>query len=43
MWSSKFQGLQFMLTDMTMKLEAARQLTYPAAARLDRAMAGEGR
>ena len=36
-----FQGLQFMLADMAMKLEAARQLTYAAAARSDRAMAGE--
>jgi alkylation response protein AidB-like acyl-CoA dehydrogenase len=30
-----------MLADMAMKLEAARQLTYAAAARSDRAMAGE--
>jgi alkylation response protein AidB-like acyl-CoA dehydrogenase len=36
-----FQGLQFMLADMAMKLEAARQLTYAAAARSERAMAGE--
>jgi alkylation response protein AidB-like acyl-CoA dehydrogenase len=36
-----FQGLQFMLADMAMHLEAARQLTYAAAARSDRAMAGE--
>src|SRR6201996_8340145 len=36
-----FQGLQFMLADMAMKLEAARQLTYAAAARSDRAMRGE--
>jgi alkylation response protein AidB-like acyl-CoA dehydrogenase len=36
-----FQGLQFMLADMAMQLEAARQLTYAAAARSDRAMAGE--
>ncbi len=36
-----FQGLQFMLADMAMKLEAARQLTYAAAAKSDRAMAGE--
>ena len=35
-----FQGIQFMLADMAMKLEAARQLTY-AAARSERAMAGE--
>src|SRR6202012_1712447 len=38
---AEFQGLQFMLADMAMKLEAARQLTYAAAARSDRAMAGE--
>jgi len=31
-----FQGLQFMLADMAMKLEAARQLTYAAAARSER-------
>jgi alkylation response protein AidB-like acyl-CoA dehydrogenase len=36
-----FQGLQFMLADMAMKLEAARQLTYAAAARSERAMHGE--
>jgi alkylation response protein AidB-like acyl-CoA dehydrogenase len=36
-----FQGVQFMLADMAMKLEAARQLTYAAAARSERAMAGE--
>ena len=28
-----FQGVQFMLADMAMKLEAARQLTYAAAAK----------
>ncbi len=38
---AEFQGVQFMLADMAMKLEAARQLTYAAAARSDRAMAGE--
>ncbi len=38
---AEFQGLQFMIADMAMKLEAARQLTYAAAARSDRAMAGE--
>jgi alkylation response protein AidB-like acyl-CoA dehydrogenase len=32
-----FQGIQFMLADMGMKLEAARQLTYAAAARSERA------
>ncbi|RCK70901.1 acyl-CoA dehydrogenase [Desertihabitans brevis] len=31
-----FQGLQFMLADMGMKLEAARQLTYAAAAKSER-------
>ena len=36
-----FQGLQFMIADMAMKLEAARQLTYAAAARSERAMQGE--
>jgi alkylation response protein AidB-like acyl-CoA dehydrogenase len=30
---SEFQGVQFMLADMAMQLEAARQLTYAAAAR----------
>jgi alkylation response protein AidB-like acyl-CoA dehydrogenase len=33
---AQFQGLQFMLADMAMKLEAARQLTYAAAARSER-------
>jgi alkylation response protein AidB-like acyl-CoA dehydrogenase len=37
----EFQGLQFMLADMAMRLEAARQLTYAAAARSERAMGGE--
>jgi alkylation response protein AidB-like acyl-CoA dehydrogenase len=36
-----FQGIQFMLADMAMKLEGARQLTYHAAALSERAMAGE--
>jgi alkylation response protein AidB-like acyl-CoA dehydrogenase len=31
-----FQGIQFMLADMGMKLEAARQLTYTAAAKSER-------
>jgi alkylation response protein AidB-like acyl-CoA dehydrogenase len=35
-----FQGLQFMLADMAMKLEAARQLTYHAAALSERVMEG---
>jgi len=33
---AEFQGLQFMLADMAMKLEAARQLTDAAAARSER-------
>jgi alkylation response protein AidB-like acyl-CoA dehydrogenase len=33
---AEFQGLQFMLADMGMKTEAARQLTYAAAARSER-------
>jgi alkylation response protein AidB-like acyl-CoA dehydrogenase len=37
---AEFQGLQFMLADMAMKIEAARQLTYAAAARSERAMRG---
>jgi alkylation response protein AidB-like acyl-CoA dehydrogenase len=36
-----FQGIQFMLADMAMKVEAARQLTYAAAARSERAMSGD--
>ncbi len=31
-----FQGVQFMLADMAMKIEAARQLTYAAAAKSQR-------
>ncbi|MFG2650786.1 acyl-CoA dehydrogenase [Streptomyces sp. NPDC048436] len=31
-----FQGVQFMLADMAMKVEAARQLTYAAAAKSER-------
>jgi alkylation response protein AidB-like acyl-CoA dehydrogenase len=38
---AEFQGVQFMLADMAMKVEAARQLTYAAAARSERAMAGQ--
>jgi len=38
---AEFQGVQFMLADAAMKVEAARQLTYAAAARSERAMAGE--
>jgi len=33
---AEFQGIQFMLADMAMKLEAARQLTYQAAAKSER-------
>ncbi|MEU6237814.1 acyl-CoA dehydrogenase family protein [Kitasatospora sp. NPDC047058] len=33
---AEFQGVQFMLADMAMKLEAARQLTYVAAAKSQR-------
>jgi alkylation response protein AidB-like acyl-CoA dehydrogenase len=33
---AEFQGLQFMLADMGIKLEAARQLTYAAAAKSER-------
>ncbi|MFJ8004102.1 acyl-CoA dehydrogenase family protein [Streptomyces fagopyri] len=35
-----FQGIQFMLADMAMKIEAARQLTYAAAAKSERVVAG---
>jgi alkylation response protein AidB-like acyl-CoA dehydrogenase len=33
---SSFQGIEFMLADMGMKIEAARQLTYAAAGRSER-------
>ncbi|MFI9641851.1 acyl-CoA dehydrogenase family protein [Micromonospora sp. NPDC051925] len=33
---AEFQGVQFMLADMGMKLEAARQLTYAAAGKSER-------
>ncbi|MDP9417585.1 MAG: acyl-CoA dehydrogenase family protein [Actinomycetota bacterium] len=33
---AEFQGVQFMLADMAMKLEAARQLVYVAAAKSER-------
>jgi alkylation response protein AidB-like acyl-CoA dehydrogenase len=36
-----FQGLQFMVADMAMRLEGARQLTYSAAMKSERAMRGE--
>ena len=35
-----FQGVQFMLADMAMKIEAARQLVYVAAARAEQRRAG---
>jgi alkylation response protein AidB-like acyl-CoA dehydrogenase len=35
-----FQGVQFMLADMAMRLEGARQLTYHAAIKSERAMRG---
>ncbi|RDG38652.1 acyl-CoA dehydrogenase [Streptomyces corynorhini] len=38
-----FQGVQFMLADMAMKLEAARQLTYSAAARSERVSGGSAK
>jgi alkylation response protein AidB-like acyl-CoA dehydrogenase len=37
-----FQGLQFMLADMAMKVEAARQLVYVAASRAERGEANLG-
>src|SRR3954469_3329064 len=37
-----FQGLQFMIADMGMKVEAARQLTYAAAGRSERGDADLG-
>jgi alkylation response protein AidB-like acyl-CoA dehydrogenase len=33
---AEFQGLQFMLADMAMKIEAARHLVYAAAAKVER-------
>ncbi|QXJ25541.1 acyl-CoA dehydrogenase family protein [Actinomadura graeca] len=36
-----FQGVRFMLADMAMRLEGARQLTYHAAVKSERAMRGE--
>ncbi len=38
---AEFQGIQSMLADMAMQVAAARQLTYAAAARSERVMAGE--
>ncbi|RCW46140.1 hypothetical protein DFQ14_102442 [Halopolyspora algeriensis] len=37
-----FQGVQFMLADMAMKIEAARHMVYVAAARAERGEGGEG-
>jgi alkylation response protein AidB-like acyl-CoA dehydrogenase len=37
---SDFQGIQFMVADMAMRLEAARQLTYHAAIQSEQAMNG---
>ena len=39
---SDFQGVQFMLADMAMKVEAARHLVYLAAARAERGEPGLG-
>jgi alkylation response protein AidB-like acyl-CoA dehydrogenase len=38
---SNFQGIQFMIADMAMRLESARQLTYHAAIKSERAMLGQ--
>jgi alkylation response protein AidB-like acyl-CoA dehydrogenase len=38
---AEFQGVQFMVADMAMKVEAARHMTYAAAARSERAAQGE--
>jgi alkylation response protein AidB-like acyl-CoA dehydrogenase len=38
---AEFQGVQFMLADMAMKVEAARHMTYAAAAKSERAMHGQ--
>ncbi|MFI6519936.1 acyl-CoA dehydrogenase [Spirillospora sp. NPDC050679] len=38
---SDFQGVQFMVADMAMRLEGARQLTYHAAIKSERAFHGE--
>jgi alkylation response protein AidB-like acyl-CoA dehydrogenase len=38
---AEFEGVQFMLADAAMRIEAARQLTYAAAGKSERAMAGE--
>jgi len=39
---SEFQGVQFMLADMAMKIEAARHLVYAAAARAERGVQNMG-
>jgi len=38
---AEFQGIQFMRADMGMEVAVARQLSYAAAARSERAMQGE--
>ena len=38
---SSFQGIQFMIADMAMKIEAARQLVYKAASLLDQGKRGK--
>jgi alkylation response protein AidB-like acyl-CoA dehydrogenase len=38
---AEFQGVQFMLADAAMRVEAARQLTYAAAAKSERTMNGD--
>ncbi|MBA3524620.1 MAG: acyl-CoA dehydrogenase, partial [Geodermatophilaceae bacterium] len=37
-----FQGVQFMIADMAMKIEAARHMVYVAAGRADRGETGLG-
>ena len=37
-WIAEFQGLQLLLADMGMKVEAERQMTYAAAGVLNAAM-----
>ncbi len=38
---ASFQGIQFMIADMAMKIEAARQLVYKAASLLDQGQRGK--
>ena len=40
---AEFQGIEFMLADMGMKIEAARQLTYAAAGRSERSTLSRSR